>query len=212
MATRTQKSSGSRSNGRDGATAERILDVAEQLVQMRGFNAFSYADVATELGMTKAALHYHYPGKAELGEALISRYTDRFAQALSAIEAEPAPAPAKLEAYLGLYVDVLRAGRMCLCGMLAAEYETLTQGLRQSILRFFDDNETWLARVLEQGRKEGSLHFEGKPINTARSLIGGLEGAMLVARPYADPKRFERSGAALLATLAGIDRPPARKR
>ena len=49
-------------------TAERILDVAEALVQSRGFNGFSYADVAEELQITKAGLHYHFPGKAELGE------------------------------------------------------------------------------------------------------------------------------------------------
>jgi TetR/AcrR family transcriptional regulator, transcriptional repressor for nem operon len=185
-------------------TPTQILDVAERLVQERGFNGFSYADVAKELGVTKAALHYHFPGKAELGEALIARYTSRFAEALRAIEAQQAPASAKLDAYLGLYVDVLRAGRMCLCGMLAAEYETLSKRLRQSILQFFDDNEAWLAGVLEQGRKDGELHFEGAPSDTARALISGLEGAMLVSRPYADPTRFERSGAALLATLAGI--------
>jgi TetR/AcrR family transcriptional regulator, transcriptional repressor for nem operon len=212
MPTGARKNKRAAPSGGDGDTAQRILDVAEQLVQVRGFNAFSYADVAGELGITKAALHYHYPGKAELGEALVARYTSRFAEALQRIEAEPVPASAKLDAYLGLYVDVLRAGRMCLCGMLAAEYETLSQGLRKSILRFFDDNEAWLAGVLEQGRKEGSLHFEGAPIDTARALISGLEGAMLVARPYADPNRFERNGAALLATLAGIDRKPARKR
>jgi hypothetical protein len=59
------------SGARPAATTTRILDVAERLVQTRGHNGFSYADVASELGITRAALHYHYPGKAELGEALI---------------------------------------------------------------------------------------------------------------------------------------------
>ena len=55
-------------------TAERILDIAERLLQTRGFTNFSYADIAAELGITKASLHYHFPGKGELGQALISRY------------------------------------------------------------------------------------------------------------------------------------------
>jgi TetR/AcrR family transcriptional repressor of nem operon len=54
--------------------ATAILDVAEQLAQTRGYNGFSYADVAAHLGVTKASLHYHFPPKAELGCALISRY------------------------------------------------------------------------------------------------------------------------------------------
>ena len=54
--------------GRDGDTPRASSTVAERLVQVRGFNGFSYADVADELDITKAALHYHFPGKAELGE------------------------------------------------------------------------------------------------------------------------------------------------
>src|SRR5437016_1653402 len=88
-------------------TAERILDIAERLVQNRGFNNFSYADVAGELGITKASLHYHFPGKAELGRALIERYAERFAGALGQIDREFPDAHGKLEAYAGLYADVL---------------------------------------------------------------------------------------------------------
>src|SRR4030081_1468236 len=61
----------------DADTASKVLDVAERLVQVNGFNGFSYADAASELGITKAALHYHFAGKAELGEALITRYPPR---------------------------------------------------------------------------------------------------------------------------------------
>lgn len=182
-------------------TADRILDIAEELVQLRGFNAFSYADVAAELGITKAALHYHYAGKAELGQALIDRYAERFAAALARIETSEGPAADKLDAYVELYAGVLRAHRMCLCGMLAAEYETLPGHIRGAIVEFFNHNEDWLARLLEQGRDEGSLSFDGSPVDNARMIIGGLEGAMLVARPYADLGHFERTTRALLATL-----------
>ena len=59
-------------------TTTRILDVAERLVQTRGFNGFSYADIAVQLGITKASLHYHFATKAELGRTLIARYTGAF--------------------------------------------------------------------------------------------------------------------------------------
>src|SRR5918993_590739 len=91
----------------DTDTATRILDVAERLVQRRGFNGFSYADVASELGISKASLHYHFAGKAELGEALIGRYAGRFAAALEEIDRDGADAPGKLDAYAQLYADVL---------------------------------------------------------------------------------------------------------
>jgi TetR/AcrR family transcriptional repressor of nem operon len=194
-------------NQRPANTRSRILDVAEGLVQIRGFNGFSYADVAAELSIAKASLHYHFPSKAELGEALIARYAERFAHALSTIDASITPVPAKLDAYANLYAKVLRQERMCLCGMLAAEYQTLPSPMRDAVVAFLDDNETWLALVLEHGRNDGSLRFTNTPADTARSIIGGLEGAMLVARPYGAVDRFEVTAAQLLAGLAGAKSP-----
>jgi len=183
------------------STATQILDVAERLVQERGFNGFSYADVARELGVTKAALHYHFASKAELGDALIERYAERFLDALSEVDGVPSEAPAKLRAYAQLYADVFRDDRMCLCGMLAADYATLPDPMRERVVRFFDDNEVWLSRVLEDGRKAGTISFNGPARPVARTLIGGLEGAMLVARPYHDLKRFRDAAKLLIGGL-----------
>ena len=187
----------------EGDTASDILDVAERLVQTRGFNGFSYADVASELSVSKASLHYHFPGKAELGEALITRYTGRFAQALAKVDAGDGDPRDKLVAYAGLYADVLRNHRMCLCGMLAAEYETLPGPMREAVVRFFDVNEAWLGKVLAQGRREGTLTFSGSAKETARLTIGGLEGAMLVARAHGDITRFRATAERLIASFAG---------
>jgi TetR/AcrR family transcriptional repressor of nem operon len=183
-------------------TATQILDVAERLVQERGFNGFSYADVAKELGITKAALHYHFPGKAELGEALVERYSRRFGEALVAVNARDIDAADKLRAYAQLYAEVFSDDRMCLCGMLAADYATLPEPMRERVVRFFDDNEVWLSHVLDDGRKAGMLHFQGSARSVARTLVGGLEGAMLVARPYGDVKRFRSAAALLIDGLA----------
>jgi len=188
---------------KNGDTASRILDVAERLVQQCGFNGFSYADVAAELGVTKASLHYHFTGKAELGEALIMRYAQRFGDALGAVDDGGGDARAKLDAYAQLYGDVLRTDRMCLCGMLAAEYGTLPKTMQEAVIRFFDENEAWLERLLEEGRSAGVLEFTGSARETARLIVSALEGAMLVARPYGDVRRFQEAAGALLASLAG---------
>ncbi len=188
-------------------TASRILDIAERLVQSRGFNGFSYADVAAELKISKASLHYHFPGKAELGEALIGRYASRFADALEEIDRRGGDAPAKLDAYAHIYADVLRDRRMCLCGMLAADYDTLPKPMRDAVIRFFDDNERWLTGVLEQGLDEGALRLSGSVNEAAQALVSGLEGAMLIARPYGDLARFQAAATRLLTSLASAAPP-----
>jgi TetR/AcrR family transcriptional repressor of nem operon len=186
-----------------GETPERILDVAERLVQERGFNAVSYADIAAKLGITTASVHYHYPGKAELGRAVIARYRERFMASLAQIDAGSSDAGSKLAAYVELYAGVLRGRRMCLCGMLAAEYRTLPKPIPSAIVSFFDENEAWLARVLDEGRAARTLAFTGPPAETARTIVSSLEGAMLVAGPYRDPRRFDAVASAILSGLAG---------
>lgn len=183
------------------AAATAILDIAEQLAQTRGFNGFSYADIAIRLGVTKASLHYHFPSKAELGRTLIDRYQALFGAALSAIDQQVEEPGEKLRRYVGLYNSVLSNERMCLCGMLAAEYATLPVPMQQSLKAFFDANERWLTAVLEDGLRAGIFLFKEPPHERARVLLGAFEGAMLVARSYGDPHRFQAAASHLLADL-----------
>ncbi|MBV8341701.1 MAG: TetR/AcrR family transcriptional regulator [Gammaproteobacteria bacterium] len=193
------------------ATRTRILDVAERLVQTRGFNGFSYADIAAELGITKASLHYHFATKADLGCTLVVRYTEGFAAALRAISDAAADAPAQLRAYVKLYSDVLAERRLCLCGMVAAEYGTLPAPMQAALRVFFGVNESWLSRLLEEGSRDGSLDLRVAPLEAARMLVGALEGAMLVARAYGDPERFTGAADLLVRQLERED-PAARAR
>jgi len=182
-------------------TAQRILDVAERLVQTQGFNGFSYADIAAELKTTKASLHYHFPTKAVLGTELIARYSRNFQTALEAIDKRESDPLQRLRDYAALYARVLEKDRMCLCGMLASDYSTLPKPMREEVRRFFDENEAWLARLLDEGRKARKLRFTGPAEEEARALIGAFEGAMLIARSYDDPSRFESVANRVLAQL-----------
>ena len=153
--------------------------------------------------MPLTSLHYHFAGKAELGRALIARYAERFNDVLAGIDARLVDPRARLEAYAAIYTDLLQRGRFCLCGMLAAEYETLPTPMRDAVIEFFDRNEAWLTGVLELGEEQGMLHVTGRPADLARMIISGLEGAMLVTRPYGEVSRFETATVQLLASLVG---------
>jgi AcrR family transcriptional regulator len=52
-------------------TRARILDAARLLFADQGYAGTSMRDLAEELGMTKAALYYHFPGKAQILEPLL---------------------------------------------------------------------------------------------------------------------------------------------
>jgi TetR/AcrR family transcriptional repressor of nem operon len=153
------------------------------------------------MNVTKASLHYHFRAKADLGKSLIERYEKNFLAALEKIDTQGKDAREKLRRYAAIYGDVLKDDRMCLCGMLAAEFGTLPEPMRVEMRHFFDENERWLTTVLNQGKREKVLSFSGSAIEAARALVGSLEGAMMIARSYGDPKRFKAVSDRVLADL-----------
>jgi TetR/AcrR family transcriptional repressor of nem operon len=193
----------------DGGTAERILDISERLVQTRGFNAFSYADVSKALGIRKASLHHHFATKAALGAALLARYRASFRDALARIERSRRGTLPRLKAYVALYGAVLRRNRMCMCGMLASDLATLPRPMRDAVAAFFAENEAWLTRVLEDGRRRGELRFTGGAASLAGLFVSSLEGGMLLARGSGRAQAFDAVARRL---LAGVREAPQRQR
>lgn len=171
-------------------TGQRIMDIAEALVARRGFNAFSYADIAAEMNITKASLHYHFASKSELGTKLINRYQTTYMAALEGISCGTTDAGERLRRYVGLWLEVLRNDRMCLCGMLAAEFSTLSAPMRIALKSFMDRHEAWLAGVMRDGRDRGEVTFEGTAEEIAGLMIGALEGTMMMARAHGETGRF----------------------
>ena len=198
---RTERPRG-RSRNRE-ATRRQILDVAQEMVQLRGYHAFSYRDLAEAIGIKTSSIHYYFPTKGDLGRALMARYRGAFLEALVEIDREEKNALAKLERFLGLFSRTFeRDHRLCLCGSLAADLGTLPDPIRDEARGFFADNERWLQRVLRQGREAGTLRVPGSVERAAESIFSALEGAMLGARTFGDPARIQTTGRWLLDTLA----------
>ena len=173
-------------------TRSRILDTAQRLAQQRGFNAFSYADVATEVGVRKASIHHHFPSKDDLELALVQRYSQGFDQQLVRIDQQCAASAAqRLREYGLLYRATLQAGAVCLCGMMASDIAALPELLRPPLRAFFLHQAQWLAQVLEAGRQSGEFVFFGPPLRRAHALLATLQGGLIVAHATRDIDLFD---------------------
>lgn len=173
---------------------ERLLDAAQDLVQRNGFNAFSYGHLAETVGIKTASIHYHFPTKEDLGEAIARRYRERFNVILEKIEAETADSALRIQRYADQFLLTLReGGKICLCGMLASDYATLPERVQAQTREFFLENEAWLTRILGDGRKSGELAFKSEPKDVAMTFFSTLEGSMLDARMFEDETRLERA-------------------
>jgi TetR/AcrR family transcriptional regulator, transcriptional repressor for nem operon len=184
-------------------TRSEILDAAERSVRTRGYNGFSYRDLADQVGIKTASIHYHFPTKGDLGEALVERVREKVGKALAQLDAEEKDPRRRLERYVQSFQasTIGCDNRMCLGAMLAVEQETLPDPVGQAVRRLFADNEAWLAKLFEEGRQRRQFQFKGPADVTARSVFSALEGALMTARTFRDIGRFEAAVHWILETL-----------
>jgi TetR/AcrR family transcriptional repressor of nem operon len=158
--------------------AERILDVAETLIQRQGYNGFSYEDIAQAVGIRKPSVHHHFATKADLTTVVAQRYVERFTHSLESLERTQAKPHDRLVAYAQVFQEHYQDKRLCLCGMLGAESETLPASVRAQLQAFYELNLRWLASTLVQGWPSHASQAD----QMALLLFSALEGSMIVGR------------------------------
>ena len=167
-------------------TAQQILDVARDLVRSRGYSAFSYADISERVGIRKASIHYHFSSKDELVEKLVRQYRETMTRKCDRIARSAVSPDRQLMEFARLYQDGLEDGQICLCAMLAADFAVLPQPVQNEIHVFFQETETWLIAVLQQGCEEKNWPCHSSIAQEAKGIIAMLQGAQLLARSVED--------------------------
>lgn len=176
-----------------GDIYQQILDVAESLIQSRGYNAFSYRDISEWVGVKTSSIHYHFPTKADLGKVVVQKHLELLAAELEQILNHTTwTSRKKLEVFIDAIVArTYQADRkMCLGGMLAAEVLTLPEPIQNEVRAFFQRIEEWLKQVLKEGiaRKEFNIHLDTK--SEVMVMLALLEGSLLLARLFQEEKRL----------------------
>lgn len=173
-------------------TAERILDVAQSLLQHQGFNGFSYQDIAEQVKIRKASIHYHFPTKNDLAVHLCARYTDQFIERLKRLNSRIAEPSLRLRELTLIYGRITKdKEKLCPMIMMATDAASLPAAARAHLQRFSTELEHWLTSVLEMGRQQGDLSFSGSAQAQARIFLAGLQGAMLLVRATGNRRQFQ---------------------
>src|SRR6266545_5500017 len=172
-------------------TQRAILDLAESFLQDKGFNGFSYAHIAAELGVKNAAIHYHFPSKEALACAVIQRYRDRFQLWINNSRIKDLSPQEKLDWFFNIYTNT-RAdnGKVCLAGSLETEFNSLPVSLREQTEALTKELLGWLQTTLSEGREAGVFHFSGDPASKAALILSSLQGALQMARALGTNKFY----------------------
>jgi len=164
-------------------TREQIIDKAFQLMLQRGLHGFSYRDISKPLGVKNAAIHYHFPNKIDLINALIDENHQVLKKSTAEFMAYGGPARPQLEGLFAFTMSQCDSGRpLCMIGALAIDYDDLSDDIKDANTRFMKDSANWLTKVMETGREQKEFTFEGCAYRKAISILAMIQGARQMAR------------------------------
>lgn len=161
-------------------TRDKITRLADQLIRKQGYNAFSYKDLSEPMRVRNAAIHYHFPTKADVGAAVIDKTIDNFDKYKKLWS--DLPEHEQLEQFAQMYMQNGNEGLICLMGSLAPDYLTLPEMMQMKVRTMGQDLLAWLTSCLQQGREKELFSFSGEPYDRALLIISALLSALLLNR------------------------------
>ena len=178
---------------------ERLEQAALDAVQRSGLKGLSFRVLAEEIGIKSSSVHYYFPEKSDLVRTLIERYSEEFFSALQDIESRRWSLTRKLKEFVAIFEEVASNGKLCLCGMMAAEVEQLDADNQQLLNQYFQDTEQWLTRLFDAHSDDLNTTIATSAL--AKSLLSGLEGALVLDRVVGDNQRLKAQRDLFLAFL-----------
>jgi TetR/AcrR family transcriptional regulator len=195
-------------------TRAEIVAAAERLFAERGFEAARLEDIATEVGIRRAAIFYHFGDKQELYAAVLDAV---FADWTAALPTDGSPAE-RLEASLIGWIDYV-ARRPTVARLILREAATAQPGVVSQFVRSGSAPVEWFRAVIEEGVASGAL----KPIiepHRFMSLMGGITVFHFAALPWltldagvhpwsrSEMEKHKREILLVARTMLGIESPP----
>ncbi|XLS28508.1 TetR/AcrR family transcriptional regulator [Flavobacteriaceae bacterium M23B6Z8] len=161
-------------------TRDQIIDIAEKLILSKGYNGFSYADISSLLDIKNAAVHYHFPSKADLGVAVIDKINKDFIKHMHTYH-DKSPT-IKLRSFIEVYELNSSKKIVCFMGALGPFSTTLPVAMQKALTEAGDYLLDWLTHVLREGCEQNEFSFEETPEAKAQLLISSLLSGLILQK------------------------------
>jgi AcrR family transcriptional regulator len=161
-----------------------FLDEAIELFSASGFSGVGISDLTAATGLTVGSVYKAFRDKEGVFAKALERYIALREAQIAAIFAEAATARAKVEGLLRLYVDLSRGndGRLgCMVVSGITDLDQIGRGA-EALLAQMSSRQGMLARLIEEGRRDGSIAARNEPETIAAVLLALLQGMRIVGK------------------------------
>ncbi|CAG2151080.1 TetR/AcrR family transcriptional regulator [Cupriavidus numazuensis] len=179
---------------------EQLLEHTLVLIRRRGFNGFSYRDLAELVGVKTSSIHYYFPSKDDLVLEAVREYSARTQERIRAIDTSLPPLEQARQ-----YLAPLHAGsgtdQACLVGMLSADVLSLSEPVRATMRDYVRMQEQWLTGLFERAQPLRDKPYPVPPAQLAQVVYGSLQNGLMAARLCGTAERLESAAAMLIGVM-----------
>ncbi|MFF2469474.1 TetR/AcrR family transcriptional regulator [Streptomyces mirabilis] len=183
--------------GRTSHAREKILTVAQELIESRGYSGLGVAEICKAAGVPKGSFYYFFESKEALALAVLDEHWEAQRSAWSRVlqdDAEPLSRLRRLfeETEAGLREGQQNCGTVsgCMFGNLTLELSNQTEPIRKRLQQIFEAQVEMVDQVIAEAREPGET-APGDTRDAARSIVAQLEGQVLFAKLYNNPQHLE---------------------
>lgn len=164
------------------ATREKIIELGENLIRTKGYNAFSYQDISTELGIKNAAVHYYFPTKENLGTSIVKTNIQRFDEMVDNMHSRGFDERQQLDTFIKIYLKSHRENKLCIIGSLGSDFDTLNETTKTELKRMTEIILKWLTNILVTGKEKKIFVFNEDPQSKAFLIFSSLVASLQLSR------------------------------
>jgi AcrR family transcriptional regulator len=166
--------------GRPGYDVERLLAVAVEVFNERGYDGTSMEDLSRRLGIAKSGIYHHVSGKEELLSRALDRALDGLEAAVALAAGGDAPAIVRLEMLMQRSVEVLLTELPYVTLLLRVRGNTEVERAALKRRREFDHA---VANLVADAERAGDIRSDVDPATAARLLFGLVNSIVEWYRP-----------------------------
>lgn len=163
-------------------TREKIIELGENLIRTKGYNAFSYQDISKELGVKNAAIHYYFPSKENLGTSIVKTNIQRFEEMVDNMHSRGFDELQQLDTFIKIYMKSHREQKLCLVGSLGPDLNTLNNSTKSELIKMTEIILNWLTNILATGKTKNIFKFNEDPHHRATVIFSSLVASLQLAR------------------------------
>lgn len=192
---------------RNAAAKSHILDTAQRIVGTKGFSAVGLNEILAAADVPKGSFYHYFASKEAFGTALLEHYFDSYLSEVEGYLSAPGQsAKARLVAYWTFWREKQEGSDpegKCLAVKLGAEVSDMSEEMRLALKSGTSEIISRIARVIKEGKSDGSIPIIASPKATAHALYELWMGASVMAKISHGRLAFNTALAATERILSG---------